>query len=70
MMGQDLEGMPANKHLQDLAKYDVRTMASGVAGMQLTGAVDEETTMCLREQLIHSRCTESRCVLSYRLSAV
>ena len=66
MSGHDL---PANKHLQDLARYDVQTMASGVAEMQLTGAVDEETTMCLREQLIHSRCTESRHVLSCALSA-
>lgn len=62
MMGQDIAGMPANKHLQDLAKYEMQTVASGVTGMQLTGTVDEESTMCLREQLIHSRCTESRCV--------
>lgn len=71
MLGQDIAGMPADKQvLQDLAKYDVQTIASGVAEMQLTGAVDEETTMCLREQLIHSRCTESRCVLSHTISAV
>lgn len=69
MPGHDIAGMPANKHLQDLAKYDVQTMASGLAEMQLTGVVVEETTMCLREQLIHSRCTESRHVLSHALSA-
>ena len=59
----------ASRHLSDAAKCDAHMAAKAVAGMVLTDAVDEETTMCLREQLIHSRCTEARCAIAVTTSS-
>ena len=39
--------------------------ATAVADMRLTDGSDEETTMCLRDQLIHSRCTDPKYVLNH-----
>ena len=69
--GQEIADVPdTNQRLQDPAKDDAQMAVNAVAGMQLSDAIDEETTMCLREQLIHSRCTESRCAVGNQDDAV
>ena len=70
LSGQEVADIPASQHWQDPAKPDAHVAAKGVAEMRLTDAADEETTMCLREQLIHSRCTESRCAVTLKTTAV
>ena len=35
-------------------------VATTAPSMQLADSIEEETTMCLRDQLIHSRCTDQR----------
>ena len=50
----------ASEHIHHAAKYDLQHTATAVADLRLSDANDEETTLNLRDQLIHSRCTDSR----------
>ena len=53
---------PVSEHINNAAKYDLQHTAIAVADLRLSDANDEETTLNLRDQLIHSRCTDSRYV--------
>ena len=47
-------------------------LTQGVATAAVSGSVtvaEEESTMCLRDQLIHSRCTEQRSVTTQGTAA-
>ena len=57
---QEAAHTPAHHSLQHAAMSAAQNVATVVAAMQLADASDGETTMCLRSQLIHSRCTDSR----------